>query len=144
MQLRVGLAFVHTPSATEADFLFPEAGGARRKRKHGSDAVQPGRALLMTRQLRTNGDSNIYARSIHGQVVASYVAPGLLRGVDQSHCITGTFLQYGFMSVFLLIVSCKKRGLGNMLCMLEDMCNKWRLAGRSASNEVAWGGGVRD
>lgn len=55
MQLRVGLAFVHPPSATEADFLFPEGGGARRKRKHGSDAVQPGRALLRTMPLLSNG-----------------------------------------------------------------------------------------
>ena len=52
VQLRVGLAFVHTPTASEADFLFPEAGGARRKRKHGSDTVQPGGALLLTMELR--------------------------------------------------------------------------------------------
>lgn len=89
VQLRVGLAFVHTPSASEADFLFPEAGGARRKRKHGSDAVQPGRAPLLTRQLHINNDSNIHASSILGQVVVSYVDPGLLAATDCMHCNFG-------------------------------------------------------
>ncbi|KAK9830622.1 hypothetical protein WJX81_006632 [Elliptochloris bilobata] len=42
--VRMGLAFVHMPSAGEADFLYSEGGGARRKRKRGTDTAQPGRS----------------------------------------------------------------------------------------------------
>ena len=39
----MGLVFVHPASAGEAEFLYPAGGGgARRKRKRGTEPVQPG------------------------------------------------------------------------------------------------------